>query len=101
MRISILFRGIPADDPKVVVSVFASDVKGSNNRMRVSALDFLAFRDRATSLDRISAMRPSPSGAALIKNGQSRTLAVEFVTGDAMAALGQNALAWTSDIDGR
>jgi len=78
----ILFRGIPADDPRVVVSVFASDVKGTSNRARVSALDYLAFRERATLLERVSVMRPSASGAALIKNGQSRTLAVVFVTGD-------------------
>jgi len=88
----ILFRGIPADDPKVVVSVFASDIKGSNPRMRTSALDYLAFRDRATSLERVSVMRPLVSSAALIKNGQSRTLAACLVTGDAMAALGQSAV---------
>lgn len=88
----ILFRGIPADDPKVVVSVFASDTKGSNNRMRVSELDYLAYRERAASLEKVSVMSPSPSGAALIKNGQSRTLAVVRVSGDAMAALGQAAL---------
>jgi putative ABC transport system permease protein len=88
----ILFRGIPADDPKVVVSVFASDIKGSTNRARVSALDYLAFRDRATTLERISVMAPSPVGAALITNGQSRTISVALVTGDAMAALGQRAV---------
>lgn len=88
----ILFRGIPADDPQVVVSVFASDTKGSDNRMRVSALDYVAYRDRAASLEKVSVMRPSPSRAALIKDGQSRTLSVALVTGDAMAALGQTAL---------
>lgn len=88
----ILFRGIPADDPKIVVSVFASDVKGTSNRMRTSALEYLAIRERATSLERVSVMRPSASGAALITNGQSRTLAVVFVTGDAIAALGRTAL---------
>jgi putative ABC transport system permease protein len=88
----VLLRGIPADDPKVVVSIFASDTKGSNDRMRISALDYLAFRDRATSLERVSVMRPSASPAALITNGQSRTLAVGLISGDAMAALGQSAL---------
>ncbi|MEP6783977.1 MAG: FtsX-like permease family protein, partial [Acidobacteriota bacterium] len=88
----ILFRGIPADDPKVVVSVFASDVKGSTNRMRVSAIDYLAFRERATTLERISVMRPTPASEALITNGQSHTIAAGFVTGEAMAALGQPAL---------
>lgn len=88
----ILFRGIPADDPKVVVSVFASDTKGSNNRMRISALDYLALRGRATSLERVAAMRPSATAAARIANGQSSTLSVGLVTGDAMAALGQSAL---------
>ncbi len=88
----ILFRGIPADDSKVVVSVFGSDIKGSNTRMRISALDYVVFRERATSLERVAAMRPTPSGAALITHGQSRTLAVAFATGDAMAALGQPAL---------
>ena len=87
----ILFRGIPVDDTRVVVSIFASDTKGSNNRMRISALDYVAFRDRVTSLERISVMAPSPSGAAWIRNGQSHTLAAVLVTGDAIAALGQHA----------
>ena len=50
----ILFRGIPADDPKVVVSVFASDTKGANTRIRSSAQDYLALRERATSLECVS-----------------------------------------------
>ena len=65
-----LFRGLPVDDGSKVVSVFGSDTRGSNPRARVSAADYLDYRARSTTLERISVFREG--SAALIKDGQSR-----------------------------
>jgi predicted permease len=86
-----LFRGLPVDDGSKVVSVFASDTHGSNPRARVSAADFLDYRARSTTLERIAVMRQAR--ASLITDGQSRTLQVSYATGDVFAAMGQPAAA--------
>ena len=67
-----LFRGVPVDDTSKVVSVFASDTRGSNPRARVSAPDLLDYRARSTTLVQLSGMRNGQ--VALIRNGQSQTL---------------------------
>jgi putative ABC transport system permease protein len=85
-----LFRGLPVDDPRRVVSIFASDMHGENRRTRVSAPDYLDYRDRSQTLERISAFRQGR--APLIKDGQSRTLTVTWATGDFFAAMGQPAV---------
>ena len=83
-----LFRGLPVDDGSKVVSVFVSDTRGSNPRARVSEPDFLDYRARSTTLERISVFRQGR--APLITNGQSRTLQVSYATGDVFAAMGQS-----------
>ena len=52
-----LFRGIPVDDPKTVVSVVFNDTRGSNTRVRVSMPDYLDIRERSRTLERVSVMR--------------------------------------------
>ena len=86
-----LLRGLPVDDGSKVVSVFSSDTHGSNPRARVSLPDFLDYRARSTTLERISVFRQGR--APLITDGQSRTLEVSYATGDLFAAMGQPALA--------
>jgi len=86
-----LLRGLPVDDGSKVVSVFGSDTRGSNPRARVSAADYLDYRARSTTLERMSVFREG--SAALIKDGQSRTLHVAHATGDFFAAMGQPAVA--------
>ena len=86
-----LLRGLPVDDPSRVVSTFLSDTRGSNGRGRVSGPDFIDYRSRSTTLERISVFREG--SAALIKDGQSRTLHVSHATGDFFAAMGQSAVA--------
>lgn len=85
-----LFRGLPVDDPSRVVSIFASDTHGSNPRARVSAPDYIDYRDRSQTLERVSSFRQGR--APLIKDGQSRTLSVTWATGDLFAAMGQPAV---------
>jgi predicted permease len=82
-----LFRGLPVDDPSRVVSIFASDTRGSNPRARVSAPDFLDYRERAQTLEHLAVMRQG--NAALITNGQSSTLTVSYASGDLFLAMGQ------------
>jgi putative ABC transport system permease protein len=82
-----LFRGLPVDDNSRVVSIFASDSHGSNPRARVSAPDYLDYRERARNLERVSVMRQG--SAPLITNGQSSTLTVSYATADVFAAMGQ------------
>jgi len=86
-----LFRGLPVDDHSRVVSVFASDTRGSNPRARVSAPDYLDYQARSKTLERISVFRDGR--AALIENGQSRTLNVTYATADLFASMGQPAVA--------
>ncbi|MGH9384373.1 MAG: ADOP family duplicated permease [Vicinamibacterales bacterium] len=82
-----LFRGLPVDDPSRVVSIFASDTRGSNPRARVSGPDYLDYRERAKSLERVAVMRQG--AAPLITDGQSSTLTVSYATADVFAAMGQ------------
>jgi putative ABC transport system permease protein len=82
-----LFRGLPVDDNSKVVSIFASDTRGSNPRARVSAPDYLDYRERAKNLERVAVMRQG--SAALITNGQSSTLTVSYASADLFAAMGQ------------
>jgi putative ABC transport system permease protein len=84
-----LFRGLPVDDSSKVVSIFASDTRGSNPRARVSGPDFLDYRERARNLERVAVMRQG--SAALITNGQSSTLTVSYASADLFAAMGQSA----------
>ncbi len=82
-----LFRGLPVDDNARVVSVFVSDTHGSNPRARVSAPDLIDYRARTTTLEQLSGMRDGR--AALIRNGQSQTLAVTYATANLFASMGQ------------
>jgi len=82
-----LLRGLPVDDPSRVVSVFASDTRGSNPRARVSGADFLDYQARLQSLERMSAFREGR--APLITNGQSQTLTLALATADLFVAMGQ------------
>jgi putative ABC transport system permease protein len=85
-----LFRGLPVDDPARVVSLFVSDSHGAEPIRRVSTPDFLDYRDRSRTLERLSAFRQGR--AALIKDGQSRALTVTWATGDLFLAMGQSAV---------
>ncbi|MEO8680524.1 MAG: ABC transporter permease [Vicinamibacterales bacterium] len=85
-----LFRGLPVDDPSRVVSVFAADTHGAQSRGRVSGPDYLDYRDRSQTLERVSAFRQGR--AALIVDGHSRTLTVSWATGDFFRAMGQPAV---------
>jgi putative ABC transport system permease protein len=93
-----LFRGVPVDDTSKVVSVFASDTRGSNPRARVSAPDLLDYRARSTTLVHLSGMRNGQ--VALIRNGQSQTLTVGWGTANLFAAMGQHAIAGREFRDG-
>jgi putative ABC transport system permease protein len=93
-----LFRGLPVDDSSRVVSVFASDTHGSNPRARVSAPDLLDYRARTTTLEHLSGMRDGR--VALIRNGQSQTLAVSYATANLFAAMGQRPLIGRAFIEG-
>jgi putative ABC transport system permease protein len=84
-----LFRGLPVDDNSKVVSIFASDTRGSNPRARVSGPDFLDYRERTRTLERLAVMRQGT--AALITNGQSSALGVSYATADLFGAMGQTA----------
>jgi predicted permease len=86
-----LFRGLPVDDNSKVVSIFVSDTRGSTFRGRVSAPDLLDYRARTTTLEHLSGLRDGR--AALIRNGQSQTLAVNYATANVFAAMGQSPLA--------
>jgi len=85
-----LFRGLPVDDNSKVVTIFASDTHGSTFRGRTSAPDLLDYRARASTLEHLSGMRGGR--AALIRNGQSLTLSVNYVTANVFAAMGQTPL---------
>ena len=93
-----LFRGVPVDDTSKVVSVFASDTRGSNPRARVSAPDVLDYRARSTTLVHLSAMRNGR--VPLIRNGQSQTLIAGYATANLFAAMGQHAVAGREFRDG-
>jgi len=82
-----LLRGLPVDDPSRVVSVFASDTRGSNPRARVSGADFLDYKSQLQSLERMSAFREAR--APLITNGQSQTLTLALATADLFVSMGQ------------
>ncbi len=82
-----LLRGLPVDDPSRVVSVFASDTRGSNPRARVSSADFLDYQAQLQSLERMSAFREGR--APLITNGQSQTLTLALATADLFVSMGQ------------
>lgn len=82
-----LLRGLPVDDPSRVVSVFASDTRGSNPRARVSGADFLDYRAQLQSLARMAAFREGR--APLITNGQSQTLTLALATADLFVSMGQ------------
>ena len=84
-----LFRGLPVDDASRVVSVFASDTRGSNPRARVSAPDLLDFRARTTTLVHLSGTREGR--VPLIRNGQSQTLTAGYATANVFTAMGQRA----------
>jgi putative ABC transport system permease protein len=86
-----LFRGLPVDDNARVVTIFAADTHGSTLRGRTSAPDLLDYRARATTLEELSGMRGGR--AALIRNGQSLTLTVNYATANVFAAMGQTPLA--------
>jgi putative ABC transport system permease protein len=85
-----LFRGLPVDDNSKVVTIFASDTHGSTFRGRTSAPDLLDYRARTTTLAQLSGMRGGR--AALIRNGQSLTLSVNYATANVFAAMGQTPL---------
>lgn len=86
-----ILRGLPVDDPSRVVAAFVSDVRGNNRRGLVSAPDFLDYRARTTTLERVSAYR---SGRVpQIVAGESRTLHAGLATADFFAAMGQPAVA--------
>ena len=85
-----LFRGLPVDDNAKVITIFASDTHGSTFRGRTSAPDLLDYRARATTLEHLSGMRGGR--AALITNGQSLTLSVNYATANVFAAMGQTPL---------
>lgn len=82
-----LLRGLPVDDPSRVVSVFASDTRGSNPRARVSGADFLDYQAQLQSLERMSAFREGR--APLITDGQSQTLTLALATADLFVSMGQ------------
>jgi putative ABC transport system permease protein len=86
-----LFRGLPVDDPSRVVAAFTADTRGNNPRGLVSAPDFLDYRVRTSTLQRVSAYRPGR--VPLIRGGQPRTLDAGMVTADFFAAMGQPAIA--------
>ena len=85
-----LLRGLPVDDHRKVVSVFASDPQGSNPRARVSGPDFLDYAARSTTLEKLAVMRDGR--APLIRNGQSQTMQVTYATADLFASMGQEPL---------
>jgi predicted permease len=84
-----LFRGLPVDDSSRVVSVFASDTRGSNRRGLISGPDFLDIQERSQTLTKVSAFRGA--SAALIEGGESKTLDVVYASADLFAAMGQHA----------
>lgn len=93
-----LLRGLPVDDPSRVVSVFASDTRGSNPRARVSGPDFLDYRSNLRSLEFMSAFREGR--APLITNGQSQTLFVSYATADLFVSMGQAPVAGRAFLPG-
>ncbi len=85
-----LLRGLPVDDTSKVVSVSVNDAQGSmSGAYRVSGPDFLDYRARATTIEHAAAF--TYGRAALIRNGQSQTIAVAFATADFFTAMGQRA----------
>ena len=93
-----LFRGLPVDDNDKVITIFASDTHSATFRGRTSAPDLLDYRARTTTLEHLSAMRGGR--AALIRNGQSLTLSVNYVTANVFAAMGQTPLLGRAFHDG-
>jgi putative ABC transport system permease protein len=87
-----ILRGLPVDDTSKVISVSVNDAQGSMTGVyRISGADFLDYQSRATTLEQPTAFRYS--SAALIRNGQSRTLAAGYITANFFAAMGQRAFA--------
>lgn len=87
-----ILRGLPVDDTRKVVSVSVDDAQGSMaGAHRVSGADFLDYQSRATTLEQLTAFRYG--NAALIRDGQSRTLGAAYATASFFAAMGQRAFA--------
>lgn len=85
-----LFRGLPVDDTSRVVSLFGADTHGDNRRGLLSGPDFLDLQARTRTLTHIGAYRDA--SAALIQNGQSRTLRVGWASAEFFTAMGQPAV---------
>jgi len=87
-----LLRGLPVDDESKVITVSVNDTHGSMGRdHRVSAPDFVDYKARTQTLHALAAFRYGR--AALIRDGQSRTLDVVYASADVFAAMGQRAYA--------
>ena len=87
-----ILRGLPVDDTSKVVSVSVDDAQGSMTGVyRISGADFLDYQSRVTTLEQLTAFMYGR--AALITNGQSRTLGAAYTTADFFSAMGQRPFA--------
>ncbi len=87
-----ILRGLPVDDTSKVVSVSVDNAQGSMTGVyRISGADFLDYQSRMTTLEQPTAFMFGR--AALITNGQSRTLGAGYATANFFSAMGQRGFA--------
>ena len=87
-----ILRGLPVDDTSKVVSVSVDDAQGSMTGVyRISGADYLDYESRVTTLEQPTAFMYGR--AALITNGQSRTLGAAYATANFFSAMGQRGFA--------
>ena len=82
-----ILRGLPVDDGRRVVQVYAVDPRLANGRGRFSPADFRDMKNRVTTLSRFAAFQNG--SATILDRGIPKSLIATRVTSDFFSAMGQ------------
>src|SRR5581483_7617135 len=61
---AVLIRGVPFDDPDLIISIGVMDNRGLRGSLAISRLDFLDIREQSRSFDQLSMVLPSPTNVS-------------------------------------
>ena len=83
---TLVLRGLPVAEPEDTVAIFALDQRQPDRRAGVFLDDYLDFRARATTLERLSGW--SQARATMVRRGEPYATTVGRVAGDLFGAWG-------------
>ena len=83
---TLMLRGLPVAEPDDTVIIFGVDARQPDRRAGIFLGDYLDFRERATSVERLSGW--SQARATMVRRGEPYAITVSRVAGDLFGAWG-------------